>query len=336
NYTITLDCYETLSGSVTVECIGGGQGVSVFAIPVEIVLDTEVTLEEGNILISSATGVTYQWIDCATEEPIEGATNQFFVALEEGEYAVILTQNNCSATSECIPTSTPCESPYPDVNPESLNATILPNGKLRFEWEPISGQIGCQINILVGAGPQQASIIKPGPDASVFTAPVSQLVPFTTYFYRVRCGCSQNPLIVGQYTPYASVFYLPPTITEEMGDAYADSPLSQIDGDIQWSNASLGADIVSELFAMKASESWVRVGPNPAQDNVNLSYNSIKEGQGLIQVFDAQGKLAFEKVMTFNEGLNNVNLNLNELENGFYIVEVLKGESRESIRLLMQ
>ncbi len=87
---------------------------------------------------------------------------------------------------------------------------------------------------------------------------------------------------------------------------------------------------------MTSDESWVRVAPNPAQDNVNLSYNSTEEGQGLIQVFDAQGKLALERVMTFTKGLNKVNLNLNELENGIYIVEVLKGESRESVRLLMQ
>jgi hypothetical protein len=87
---------------------------------------------------------------------------------------------------------------------------------------------------------------------------------------------------------------------------------------------------------MEADQAWVRVAPNPAQDNVNLSYNSKTEGQGLIQVFDAQGKLALERVMTFNEGLNNVNLNLNELQNGIYLVEVIKGESRESVRLLMQ
>ncbi|MCZ4410775.1 hypothetical protein O3Q51_18305, partial [Cryomorphaceae bacterium 1068] len=36
NYTITLDCYETVTGTVTVECLGGGQGVSVFENPQEI------------------------------------------------------------------------------------------------------------------------------------------------------------------------------------------------------------------------------------------------------------------------------------------------------------
>jgi hypothetical protein len=230
----------------------------------------------------------------------------------------------------------PCANPYPQVDFSSLSATTLPNGKLRFEWEPIEGQIGCQINIVVGTGPQQASIIRPGPNASFFDAPVNQLVPFTTYNFRVRCGCSQFPLIAGAYTPYAQAFYIPPSITEEQGTGYAETPHSLIDEDAQWSNTNLNNAVIGQLFNMEADQAWVRVAPNPAQDNVNLSYNSKTEGQGLIQVFDAQGKLALERVMTFNEGLNNVNLNLNELQNGIYLVEVIKGESRESVRLLMQ
>jgi len=242
----------------------------------------------------------------------------------------------CFSSCEACPAIPPCENPYPQVDPASLNATILPNGNLRFEWEPILGQIGCQIQIIVGNGPQQATLIVPGAQANSLTAGVGQLVPFTTYSYRVRCGCSQAPLVVGPITPFAQVFYAPDLITTEMGEAYADESISELGADQIWNNADMGANVVTDIFKMASSESWVRVAPNPAQDNLNLSYNTAEKGQGLIQVFDAQGKLAFEKVMTFNKGLNNFNLNLNELENGIYIVEVLKGDSRESVRVLMQ
>jgi len=230
----------------------------------------------------------------------------------------------------------PCSNPYPQVDPSSLTAVTLPNGNLRFEWEPIVGQIGCQVQVIVGNGPQGAIILVPGAQANSLTAGVNQLVPFTTYNFRVRCGCSQAPLVVGPITPFASVFYAPNLITSEMGKAYADARITDPNPDQQWSNAAMGANDVTDICDMKDAESWVRVAPNPAQDNVNLSYNSLEEGQGLIQVFDAQGKLAMERVITFQEGLNNVNLNLNELQNGIYLVEVLKGESRESVRLLMQ
>jgi len=229
-----------------------------------------------------------------------------------------------------------CANPYPAVDQASLGSTTLPGGDLRFEWEPIPGQIGCQINIVVGTGPQQTSRVVFGGDASSFTAPANQLVPFTTYNFRVRCGCSQGPLVAGPFTDYAQAFYMPAAITEEMGTGYSDTPLSQIDEDVQWNNSNLNENVVGDLFNMASSESWVRVAPNPAQDNVSLTYNSLSDGQTFIRVFDAQGKLAFERTMTFNKGMNNVNLNLNELENGIYIVEVLKGDSRESVRLLMQ
>ncbi|MEM9053066.1 MAG: T9SS type A sorting domain-containing protein [Bacteroidota bacterium] len=228
-----------------------------------------------------------------------------------------------------------CENPYPEVDFASLGTQVLPNGNLRFTWDPIEGQIGCQINIFVGEGPVQVSKIVGGATASQFTAPASALTPFTTYNFRVRCGCSQNPLIAGAYTEFQSAFYIPPSITVENGIGYSDE-VEYVNDDRQWNNTSMTSNVVGTLFDMKENEAWVNVAPNPAQDNVNLSYNSLSEGQGLIQVFDAQGKLAMERVMTFQEGLNRVNLNMNELENGIYLVEVIKDDTRESVRLLMQ
>ena len=101
NYTITLDCYETITGSVTVECLGGGMGVSVFENPVEVVIDTEVTLQD-QTLVATQIGAEYQWIDCSTNEPIAGATQIEFTPSESGSYAVIISLEGCSATSDCF------------------------------------------------------------------------------------------------------------------------------------------------------------------------------------------------------------------------------------------
>lgn len=49
-----------------------------------------------------ATGVTYQWINCAGNVPIAGATNQSFSATESGSFAVIVSDGACSDTSECF------------------------------------------------------------------------------------------------------------------------------------------------------------------------------------------------------------------------------------------
>jgi hypothetical protein len=64
---------------------------------------TNAITQSGITLSSVATGVTYQWIDCNTNQPVLGATNQSFTTTEPvGTYAVIVTANGCSDTSTCI------------------------------------------------------------------------------------------------------------------------------------------------------------------------------------------------------------------------------------------
>jgi hypothetical protein len=58
--------------------------------------------ESGFTLTANQNGATYQWIDCNNgNTPISGQTNQSFTATGNGNYAVIVTQNNCSDTSSC-------------------------------------------------------------------------------------------------------------------------------------------------------------------------------------------------------------------------------------------
>lgn len=67
-------------------------------------VDVSVT-QNGDFLSADETGATYQWIDCQTITPIIGATNQFYSATANGDYAVIVTKNGCSDTSACFTVS---------------------------------------------------------------------------------------------------------------------------------------------------------------------------------------------------------------------------------------
>jgi hypothetical protein len=60
----------------------------------------------GITLTAAATSAVYQWVDCSTDQPIAGATNATFIPTQNGSYAVVVTQNNCSDTSNCIVIST--------------------------------------------------------------------------------------------------------------------------------------------------------------------------------------------------------------------------------------
>lgn len=65
-------------------------------------LDNSVT-QDNNTLSANLLGASYQWIDCENEyAPIPEATEQTYVATENGTYAVIITFDDCTDTSDCI------------------------------------------------------------------------------------------------------------------------------------------------------------------------------------------------------------------------------------------
>ena len=64
-------------------------------------INTGVTAN-GNVLTAVESGATYQWLDCDNgNNPISGATNQSYTALSNGNYAVVISQSNCTDTSMC-------------------------------------------------------------------------------------------------------------------------------------------------------------------------------------------------------------------------------------------
>ena len=58
--------------------------------------------QEGSILIASADSGTFQWVECPNYDIIPGAADSVFNPSQNGSYAVIVTQNGYTDTSECI------------------------------------------------------------------------------------------------------------------------------------------------------------------------------------------------------------------------------------------
>lgn len=64
--------------------------------------DTNI-IQSGATLISSAVNADFQWLNCDNGfSPISGAVDSTFTPLQNGNYAVMVTQNGCTDTSECI------------------------------------------------------------------------------------------------------------------------------------------------------------------------------------------------------------------------------------------
>jgi hypothetical protein len=65
-------------------------------------LQTLVSSSNDTLFAVEHPGLTYQWFDCQTQTPINNATASYFYPNNSGTYAVELSNNSCTARSNCI------------------------------------------------------------------------------------------------------------------------------------------------------------------------------------------------------------------------------------------
>ncbi|MES2556842.1 MAG: T9SS type A sorting domain-containing protein [Bacteroidota bacterium] len=67
-----------------------------------LTIDTNVTVSGATLTSDHVGGTSYQWVDCATQTPIAGATSASYTATANGDYAVMITNGPCGTEmSEC-------------------------------------------------------------------------------------------------------------------------------------------------------------------------------------------------------------------------------------------
>jgi uncharacterized repeat protein (TIGR03803 family) len=100
--------YTVTANSYTYTVIDANQCTATTTITVSQpnAVDASVNVVGGTISANNASA-TYQWVDCNNSNaPISGATSQSFSPVSSGNYAVVVTEGSCSATSTCTPIST--------------------------------------------------------------------------------------------------------------------------------------------------------------------------------------------------------------------------------------
>jgi hypothetical protein len=139
DYTWTFNNQTYTSSGMYVDSVPLLGGYQVATLNLSIGLDPsnlQVTDSSGTLYSQSTLG-NYQWIDCATNLPISGATNQSFSPTQTGSYAVIVSDGVCEDTSACT---------FVQVGglpfTSTLNLSITPNPTdsyvtLKYEGEPI-------------------------------------------------------------------------------------------------------------------------------------------------------------------------------------------------------
>ncbi len=110
---------------------------------------------------ATATGanITYQWVDCSNNLPINGATNQSFTATTSGSYLVMITEGNCSTNSACVALTgtfgieennlSNSIRVYPNPVIDELNIENTSNTIISFEIMDVNGRVVSNGNTFV-------------------------------------------------------------------------------------------------------------------------------------------------------------------------------------------
>ena len=97
--------YYTQSGVYTDMVLSGGcQNIITTNLTITPV-DTSIIYNDP-YLFSQASGAIYQWMNCDNGTIISGENGQFFIPNQVGSYALVITQNGCTDTSECYSIAT--------------------------------------------------------------------------------------------------------------------------------------------------------------------------------------------------------------------------------------
>lgn len=100
NGSVTIDA--GLSGGATTITPGGFSDAYIVNIGACGSLNNKISKNGKEIIAQEANGNTYTWIDCKTNSPVIDGNKQAYTPTRNGSYAVIITQAQCTVTSECI------------------------------------------------------------------------------------------------------------------------------------------------------------------------------------------------------------------------------------------
>jgi hypothetical protein len=94
----------TVSGTYTVVT---GCDSEILELTINTTPVATITRSGDDLNVNPTAGATYQWIKCdSLSTPIAGATDATYLAIETGSYAVEVTNNGCTVTSECFDVAT--------------------------------------------------------------------------------------------------------------------------------------------------------------------------------------------------------------------------------------
>jgi predicted GNAT superfamily acetyltransferase len=191
-----IEIYETGTYTIENQNIHGCDSIHIVHLFVDTI-DVSVTQYFNVLTANNENASAYQWIDCNTQTEIEGATEQVFIAEEVGDYAVIVTEENCSDISECFSVITVGTSEIT----EDISFQIFPNPVTDKLFIKTNNHVSISIKNIIGN--------------TLFSASYGVGTHEIIYYIAGKCG--------GSDTIYVSVFEIEINNIEETickGDSF--------------------------------------------------------------------------------------------------------------------
>ena len=289
-----------------------GYDVTYLNLTVAITPSDLLVLESSNALTSQFPSQplgSYQWIDCSTNLPISGETNQSFLPIIGGSYAVIISDGVCLDTSLCFPISltttetvTGCGQYTWPLNNQTYNTTGL-------YLDSVMTSVGYDLvylNLTIPITPMDLVVV----DSNNVLYSLFPIQITTSYQW---IDCSTNLPVTGA----TSQWFAP-----MQGGSYAVI--------ISEGNCSDTTDCTTVAFANIESlvESNFSIFPNPTNDFVKISF----EGAGAqLEIIDSKGKILYS-----NQVDNGDRIDMTHFDSGLYLFNFQSSEKNETLRVIRE
>ena len=80
----------------------------------------------------------------------------------------------------------------------------------------------------------------------------------------------------------------------------------------------------------------IAASPNPTKGLVRLSVNAAASGNAIVNVYDMTGKKMSSEKFAVNPGTNIKNIDLSKYAKGFYNVEMIVGNGKKLVKVMVQ
>jgi PKD repeat protein len=106
--------------------------------------------------------------------------------------------------------------------------------------------------------------------------------------------------------------------------------------DINLYKGSPSDDVVLATSTLSSNINAMTVYPNPAEEELNVSFSAMNAGTYTVQIVDVVGKLISTYQVNANQGMNEVLINTDNLRKGAYFVRVSDNTTAKTLQFVKQ